>query len=188
MRYLRCARPEIIFPGPSSPRVTLPYRVLLGVPLQPSTLAAPALVRFFPLRRLTVIRSPLTLGLPRPVRCASRFSQPPSAFLLQTPPSTVSAGNAHGVHPSEHCSLQPAGASSRGPLPSCRWHVDSDARLQGLQPIADPLLLRAGLELRGARCSPGFSPLRGIHPLHTRAFPDPFLSQACHEAARCAVP
>jgi len=50
----------------------------------------------------SVIRSPLTLGLPHPVRCAYRFSQPPSAFLLRTPPGTVSAGNAHGVRPSEH--------------------------------------------------------------------------------------
>jgi len=120
MRYLRCARSGIIFPSTSSPRVAFPYRVSLGVPLQPATLAATALVRFLPLRRLTVIRSPLTLGFPRPVRCASRFSQPPSAFLLRTPPSTVSAGNAHGVQPFRAFPLQSAWNPSRVHVPSCR--------------------------------------------------------------------
>jgi len=34
--------------------------------------------------------SPLTPGLPHPVRCAFRLSQPPSALLLQTPPGLIS--------------------------------------------------------------------------------------------------
>jgi hypothetical protein len=39
------------FLGTSSHRVPFPYRVSPGVPLQPATLAATALVRFRPLRR-----------------------------------------------------------------------------------------------------------------------------------------
>ena len=39
---------------------------------------------------LTAVWSPLPLGLPHPVRCAFRLSQPPSALLLQTPPGLIS--------------------------------------------------------------------------------------------------
>jgi hypothetical protein len=35
------------------------------------------------------VRSPLSPGLPYPVRCASRLSQPPSALLLRTPPGLL---------------------------------------------------------------------------------------------------
>jgi hypothetical protein len=38
----------------------------------------------------SAVRSPLTPGLPHPVRCAFRLSQPPGAFLLRTPPGLLS--------------------------------------------------------------------------------------------------
>jgi len=45
--------------------------------------------------------SQLTPGLPHPVRCAFRFSQPPSALLLQGLPVIFQTGNVLGVRPSE---------------------------------------------------------------------------------------
>jgi hypothetical protein len=113
------------------------------------------------------IRSPLTLGLPHPVRCAYRFSQPPSAFLLRTPPGTISAGNAHGVRPPEPFPCNQPGH----PLGATCLHAVSSltrARLQGLGPTAEPPLLLAGLRHEGVRCSPGLYPLQGFHPSRTR--------------------
>jgi hypothetical protein len=108
------------------------------------------------------IRSPLILGLPHPVRCAFRFSQPPSAFLLRTPPGIISAGNAHGVRPPEPFPCNQPGH----PLGATCLHAVSPsttARLQGLGPTAEPPLHPAGLgpgervALLGFRLSKGFS-------------------------------
>jgi hypothetical protein len=74
--------------GTSSHRVRLPFRVSPGVPAEssgedPAALGVPSPTAF------EIVRSPLHPGLPHPVRCALRLSQPLGAFLLRTPPGLV---------------------------------------------------------------------------------------------------
>jgi hypothetical protein len=74
----------------TSHRFSVPFRVSPSVLARPHCPGLTALVGFAPLRRLPDIRSPLNPGLPHPVRCAFRLSQPPGALLLRTPPGLVS--------------------------------------------------------------------------------------------------
>jgi hypothetical protein len=87
-------------------------------------------IGFFPLRRFSWL-SPLSSGLPHPIRSASRFSQPLSGLLLYQPGGSVS------------CLVRPWGSSFRGfpsresvllseSLPSCRWKGMPTGRLRGL--------------------------------------------------------
>jgi hypothetical protein len=87
-------------------------------------------IGFFPLRRFSWL-SPLSPGLPHPIRSAFRFSQPLSDLLLCQPGGSVS------------CLVRPWGFSFRGfpsresvlfsePLPSCRWKGAPTGRLRGL--------------------------------------------------------
>jgi hypothetical protein len=100
-----------------------------------------ALLRFFPLRRIG-LRDPLFPGLPHPVRCAYRFSQPLSALLPRSLPAFFRAGTAHGVSSLQSFHPLPSQATLSGPpaflpLPSpC-----GNGWLQGLQPGKEPTLL-----------------------------------------------
>jgi hypothetical protein len=142
------------------------------VPPQPATRNCACSREVLSPTALSDIRSPLTLGFPHPVRCAFRFSQPLSAFLLRTPLGPVSADNALGVLPSEPFPCNQPGY----PLGStCPLAVSSStqARLQGLQPIAEPFLSETWLGSRRARYSLGFLPLQGILTSRARTLAGP---------------
>lgn len=67
------------------------------------------------------IWSPLTPGLPSPVRCAFRFFQPLSAFLLQMISGLISCRfRPWGFYSPELFPQHPARTPSRGLIPSCR--------------------------------------------------------------------
>jgi len=165
----RSAPKEISF-GTSSRRVPRPYRASPGMPpctpmVQGRSLEVLAPAAYFGLR------SPLSPGLPHPVRCAFRFSQPPSALLLRSLPALFHAGNAHGVHrPSELSPCAQPNYPFRGRMPSCHCRCKNRGWLQGFAPGAEPLAVPSVLGSGYGTCSRGLRPLQGF-PLPRAAFP-----------------
>jgi hypothetical protein len=131
------------------------------------------------------IRSPLIPGLPHPVRCASRLSQPPSALLLRTPP-----GLFHPVTPMGFTlqSLSPATSPdtlsgphaimplARQPSPATWPSADCGSATQHRQIRTAP-----GALLSWASPSPGVSPLLR----QARIWPMRLPSRACPVPTRC---
>jgi len=165
---------ENISSRPSSLRVTFPYRVSLGVPSRldddrdcspgVSSPSAP-----------DDIRSPLIPGLPHPVRCASRLSQPPSALLLRTPPSLLQPVTPMGftlqsfspATSPDTLSGPPAIlplARQRSPAPWPLADCRSATHRRNIKPAAGALL-------SWALPSPGDSPFLRQAPIGQCAFP-----------------
>jgi hypothetical protein len=138
--------------------------------------------------------SPYNPGLPRPALSAlrvslpsQRFSSPQSSRVFFTPER--SWDSPFRAFPSGR-----AVASSRRPLPSCRYRLappaverryvtscaqdnDQATRLQGLAPFRSPFSRAWGLASAWGRCSPGLLPLQGLlilcdaAPLRDRSSP-----------------
>jgi len=122
-------------------------------------------------------------GLPRPVRSASRFSQPPSGLLLLEPRGSISPHRHPWDSVLQSVLLDTCRDTSPVPdalltLPSCRspsprYLVNGGAhhvrprfgrtrpcgRLQGFAHVASSFMTDRVLPLLASRCSPGLSPL-----------------------------
>jgi hypothetical protein len=137
---------------------------------------------------MTDIRSPLIPGLPYPVRCASRLSQPPSALLLRTPPSLLQLVTPMGfslqsfspaISPDTlsgpHAIMPLARQRSSAPWPQadCR----SATRCRIIRPTPGALL-------SWALPSPGVSPLLR----QAQNWPMRLASRTCRGPTRCLDP
>jgi len=126
--------------------------------------------------------SPLTLGLPHPVRSAFRFFQPPSGLLLKLPWGLVSCLWRFWDSPSRVFPLVAAPPSRRGWLPpenlpiSHPFAKNLPRRASSKQPDET-----AGCYWPDGQCDPTDKPSTGVNPL-----PGPFTS--CASVTRCRRP